>query len=145
MKPWCFKQTKDGVLTDLHVNNLFQGFKSKTINTTNHQSNLPIWEFRISVHSYQLHPKRPTQKTNHSGPRATWGDVRTKPCANNKTPSCRPNFTWKRGIGITGVIELPILGGNQTIQIYGDFEEFPLYQCSVWVGTIILMIPVSTQ
>ena len=36
-----------------------------------------------------------------------------------------------------GVIGLVILGGIKSIQIYGNFEGFPLYQCIVWVGNII--------
>ena len=32
--------------------------------------------------------------------------------------------------------------GNQTIQIYGDFEGFPLWQCVVWVGNT--MTPVGS-
>ena len=39
-----------------------------------------------------------------------------------------PGFQWS--------LNYPFWG-NQTIQIYGNFEGFPLKQCIVWVGDIM--------
>ena len=36
----------------------------------------------------------------------------------------------------TGIIKLPFFGWYQTMQIYGEFEGFPI-KCSVWVGNIM--------
>ena len=35
----------------------------------------------------------------------------------------------------TGITRLPILG-DQTIQICGQFDGFPIKKCIVWVGVI---------
>ena len=32
----------------------------------------------------------------------------------------------------------PILEGNQTVQIYSNFEGFPKKKCIVWVGNILI-------
>ena len=37
---------------------------------------------------------------------------------------------------LQGSLNYPF-GGNQTIQIYGNFEGFPLQQRIVWVGNIM--------
>ena len=36
---------------------------------------------------------------------------------------------------LSGVINLPNSWGDQTMQMHGDFEGFPLF-CIVWVGVI---------
>ena len=128
-------------------------FKKQLI-TTNHQSNLPMWEFRISVDSYQS--SRIVTSPPNDGPPSKTSDAKNEPFGSSSNLRRRQNqalreqqdaelqakfHVKKGGLVITGVIKLPQFGGNQTIQIYGDFEEFRLYQCSVWVGTIIFSWP----
>ncbi len=59
---------------------------------------------------------------------------RVRPARNkpkNKERKKNTSFLWPT----TGVIKFPIWW-DQTMQMYGDFEGFPLLLCIVWVGVL---------